>query len=51
MRKEGLSAKRTAAILADLTGESKQAIYRMAAEIEPGIEKRGDGEKRRKRKD
>jgi 16S rRNA (cytidine1402-2'-O)-methyltransferase len=48
MRKEGLSAKRTAAILGDLTGESKQAIYRMAAEIEPGTGRREDGEKRRK---
>ena len=36
LRKEGLSAKRTASILADLTGESRQAIYKMASEIEPG---------------
>jgi 16S rRNA (cytidine1402-2'-O)-methyltransferase len=43
LRKEGLSAKRTASVLADLTGESRKAIYKLAADIEPG--KRGKGKR------
>ena len=53
MREEGLSAKKTASILGDLTGENRQTIYKLAAEIAAPTERPGDratGKKGDKRK-